>query len=172
MKKYLSILIYYLFARHLPTRPVPGWRVAYFIRRQLVKNIFKKCGKNVVIKRNAYFSKGDGIVIGENSQLGAYSTIGNHTVIGNDVTMAPEVIIYSITHLYNRTDIPFNQQGNTGTKPVIIGDDVWIGQRVIIMPGVKIGSHTVIGAGAVVTKNVPDWAVVGGVPAQILKMRK
>ena len=55
---------------------------------------------------------------------------------------------------------------------VIIGNDVWIGMRSIIMPGVKIGDGAVIGAGAVVTKDVPDYAIVGGVPARIIKYRK
>lgn len=55
---------------------------------------------------------------------------------------------------------------------VIIGNDVWIGMRVIIMPGVKVGNGVVIGAGAVVTKDVPDYAIVGDVPARIIKFRK
>ena len=52
-----------------------------------------------------------------------------------------------------------------------IGDDVWIGTNVIILPGVNIGSHCIIGAGAVVTKDVPDYAVVGGVPAKVIRYR-
>ena len=64
--------------------------------------------------------------------------------------------------------------GRQGTvvKEVSIGDDVWIGMRSIIMPGVRIGNGVVIGAGAVVTKNVPDFAIVGGVPARIIRYRK
>nr|WP_141412120.1 DapH/DapD/GlmU-related protein [Alistipes communis] len=54
----------------------------------------------------------------------------------------------------------------------MIGDDVWIGTRVIILPGVKIGSGAVIAAGAVVSRNVPDFAIVGGIPARVIKMRK
>ena len=63
------------------------------------------------------------------------------------------------------------QQGSRIPK-VSIGNDVWIGMRVIIMPGVKVGNGVVIGAGAVVTKDVPDYAIVGGVPAMIIKFRK
>ena len=63
------------------------------------------------------------------------------------------------------------QQGMRVSE-VIIGNDVWIGMRVIIMPGIKVGNGVVIGAGAVVTKDVPDYAVVGGVPARIIKFRK
>lgn len=63
------------------------------------------------------------------------------------------------------------QQGMRVSE-VIIGNDVWIGMRVIIMPGIKVGNGVVIGAGAVVTKDVPDYAIVGGVPARIIKFRK
>ena len=62
-------------------------------------------------------------------------------------------------------------QGSRVAK-VVIGNDVWIGMRSIIMPGVKIGNGVVIGSGAVVTKDIPDYAVVGGVPAKIIRFRK
>lgn len=64
------------------------------------------------------------------------------------------------------------QQGFTDSKPIVIGNDVWIGTRVIVMPGVHIGDHSIVGAGSIVTKDVPEWAIVGGSPAHILKMRK
>ena len=65
-----------------------------------------------------------------------------------------------------------NQQWSLPKQKVIIGDDVWIGTRVIILPGVRVGTGSIIGAGAVVTKDVPDYAIVGGVPAKIIKFRK
>ncbi len=172
LTKIISLLLYYTIAIRFPTQPVPGYKVGYWLRRYLVKNIFEYCGKNIVVKQNAYFGKGTGIKIGDNSQLGDRATVGSYTTIGNDVIMGPEVIIWSVTHNFDRTDIPINQQEGTAQNPVQIGDDVWIGQRVIIMPGVKIGNHAVIGAGSIVTKDVPDWAVVGGAPAKTIKMRK
>lgn len=85
--------------------------------------------------------------------------------------MGPDVTILSQTHNIERTDIPMGKQGMREAE-VIIGNDVWIGMRSIIMPGVKIGDGAVIGAGAVVTKDVLDYAIVGGVPARIIKYRK
>ena len=104
--------------------------------------------------------------------LTGWAQINGRVIIGNNVMMGPDVCIYVRNHAFDRTDIPMNMQGFAPEKPVVIEDDVWIGARVIILPGVHIGTGAVIGAGAVVTKDVPDYAVVGGNPARILKMRK
>ena len=85
--------------------------------------------------------------------------------------MGPDVIILNGGHNFQKTDIPMRLQGEKQQIQTIIGDDVWIGTRAIIMPGVKIGKGVIVGAGAVVTKDIPDYAVVGGVPAKILKYR-
>ena len=86
--------------------------------------------------------------------------------------MGPNCIIYTINHKTDDTSTTMRGQGFAEEKPVAIGDDVWIGGRVIILPGVHIGSHSIVGAGAVVTKNVPEWAVVAGNPAVVKKYRK
>ena len=71
-----------------------------------------------------------------------------------------------------RTDIPMRGQGSTPARKVTVSSDVWIGARVIILPGVTIGQGAIIAAGAVVTKDVPPFSVVGGVPARVIKFRK
>ena len=86
--------------------------------------------------------------------------------------MGPDVCICARNHAYSRTDITMDRQGFAPEQPVIIEDDVWIGTEAIILLGVHIGTGAGIGAGAVVTKNVPNYAVVGGNPAHIIKMRK
>lgn len=78
----------------------------------------------------------------------------------------------SHNHEFSDTSTPMIQQGFTEERPVYIGNDVWIGDRVIILPGVHIGDHSVIGAGAVVTKDVSEWVVAAGNPAKVVKMRK
>lgn len=85
--------------------------------------------------------------------------------------MGPDVVILTHTHNYNRTDIPMCEQGSRVSK-VTIGNDVWIGMRVIIMPGITIGNGVIIGSGAIVTKDVPDFTIVAGVPAKIIRFRK
>lgn len=91
--------------------------------------------------------------------------------IGSHVMMGPEVYIYTQNHNFSRIDIPMDQQGWTEEKPVTIDDDVWIGARVTILPGVIIGKGSIIGASAVVTKDVPPYSVVAGNPAVVVKKR-
>jgi maltose O-acetyltransferase len=138
--------------------------------------IFKKCGKNVNIKKNASFGTGKNIEIGDNSDIGINAYIagidlGGELIIGSNVMMAPDVVILTAKHNCDNTSIPINSQGISPSK-VIIGDDVWIGIRSVILPGVKIGKGSIIGAGSIVTKDVPAFCIVGGVPAKILKYRK
>lgn len=134
------------------------------------KRIAKNFGKNVNIERGAVFTPG--LSIGDNSGVGIKCEVYGQVTIGKDVMMGPEVIIYTSGHKFDNIEIPMWKQGSTEAKPVVIKDDVWIGRRAIILPGVTIGTGVVIGAGAVVTKDVPDYAVVGGVPAKVLKYRK
>jgi len=85
--------------------------------------------------------------------------------------IGPDVVVLSASHKFDRTDIPMCQQGGEPLRPVYIGDDVWIGTRAIILPGRKIGKGAIIGAGAVVTKDVPEYAIVGGNPARVIRYR-
>ena len=85
--------------------------------------------------------------------------------------MGPDVQIYTRNHRYDRIDIPMYEQGESEIKEVKIGNDVWIGARSIILPGVTIGDGAVIAAGSIVTKDVESYAVVGGNPAKIIKYR-
>jgi len=143
---------------------------ARVLRRLWGKCIAKKIGTNVNIEKGAHFTPD--LTIGNNSGVGINAEINGPVTIGNDVMMGPEVIVYTSSHAHSRTDITMIEQGFEEIKPVTIGNDVWIGRRVIIMPGVTIGNGCIIAAGAVVTKNIPDYAIAGGVPAKILKYRK
>lgn len=111
------------------------------------------------------------IEVGDFSSLGDRCIIQSGCVIGNDVMMGPDVKIYTKGHEFSDLKMPMRLQGNY-YFPVVIGNDVWIGANAIILPGVSVGDHAIIGAGAIVTKDVPDFAVVGGNPAKILKFRK
>jgi len=171
LARVFCLAAYYAFLQYLPTSPSPGHEFAYRLRRAAVRRIFKSCGDDVIVKSRAYFGTGKDVIVGNRSQLGRGLRADAHLHLGDDVVMGPDVIIMSWTHDISRTDVPINQQGSIGPNPVVVGNDVWIGARVILLPGVRIGDHAVIGAGAVVTKDVPAYAVVGGVPARVLYYR-
>jgi len=92
-------------------------------------------------------------------------------VIGEDCMLSYGVHLRTDMHRHDRTDFPMVDQGYDEAD-IVIGDDVWVGYGAQIMSGVTIGSHVIVGAGAVVTHDVPAYAVVGGVPARLLYMRK
>lgn len=95
---------------------------------------------------------------------------GGKIIIGNSVMVGPNTVIRASNHQYKDASVDIWLQGQTGGT-VTIGDDVWIAANVVILPGVSIGSHSVVAAGSVVTKDVPDYSVVGGVPAKIISVR-
>jgi maltose O-acetyltransferase len=171
MTRTIALFIYYAFARYFPTQPVPGWRFGYWLRRQIVKKIFKRCGDDVLIKHAAYFGSGKDIEIGHRSQIGDSARIGHGAIIGNDVIMGPEIEIMTNAHAYDDPTRPINQQGKLPLRPVIIGNDVWLGKRVIVMPGVHIHDGAVIGACAIVTHDIPAYAVAVGMPAKVIRYR-
>ena len=167
LKKRLYFCLYKLTASWLPISQRMG--VAKKFRRMWAKKIVSHCGKNANIEKNAFFTPS--LSIGDNSGIGIHCEVYGPVTIGNDVMMGPEVVIYTSGHRYDQIDIPMWKQGSTPVEPVMIGNDVWIGRRAMIMPGVTVGDGSIIGAGAVVTKNVPPYSIVGGVPARVIKMR-
>lgn len=166
--KKVLYLIYMVFFRFTPEDYMPYSLFFPFLRNWLVKKFVKSCGVNIRVKHGATISPN--IVIGNNSELGTRCIIQANVEIGDYVIMGPDVKIYSRNHRYDRIDVPIALQGKKYYK-TIIGNDVWIGANVIITAGVRIGDHVMIGAGAVVTKDVPDYAIVGGIPAKIIKFR-
>ena len=167
IRKKLFRVLYQRIGVHLPSsvNSKASQKIRYWMASQFVES----CGSNVNFEHGARIDSD--LRIGNNSGVGI-NCVTVAMTIGDNVMMGPECVFLPHNHRFDRTDIPMIQQGFTEDKPIHIGSDVWIGTRVIVMPGVRIGDHSVIGAGAVVTKDVPDWAVVGGCPARVLKMRQ
>lgn len=165
----ICMLKYYGFAQYLPSSAISP--MSRWVRYQLVRRMFRRCGRRVNVERRANFGSGRNISIGDDSGLGINCRINGPVAIGKHVMMGPDVHIIARRHRHARTDVPMAKQGYE-SAPVAIGDDVWIGARAIVLPGVKIGCGAIVGAGAVVTKDVPEYAVVGGVPARVLRSRK
>lgn len=118
------------------------------------------------------WTKGGSIRIGSDCTVNAFSRITAHggVVIGDYVRIAAYTAIVAAQHIIERTDIPMCKQGVTG-RGIVIEDDVWIGTHCTILDGVRIGRGAVVAAGAVVTRDVEPFAIVGGVPARLIRSR-
>lgn len=126
-----------------------------------------------ILRGSMLYPYGGKIVIGKNVGINPYCVIygmGGVT-IGDDVMMGTSCVIVPANHNFERTDIPMNLQG-LNCKGVKIGNDVWLGARVVVLDGVEIGEGSIIGAGSVVSKSVPPFSIAVGVPARTIKKRK
>lgn len=170
--KFFCLIGYYVFAQHLPASDNRYVVWVRPIRRIFCSCLFKYMGEKVNIEKGAKFGIGDNVEIGSYSGLGKNCLINGPVRIGNYVMIGPDVMLLARSHRFDSIEIPMALQGEVEPRIVEIGDDVWIGARAIILPGVTIGRGAVVGAGAVVTKKVPSFAVVGGNPAKIIKWRK
>lgn len=179
LKKFVDWMI----MNQVQTRP------RWFIR--MLAPLYQHRGKHSVIHRSARmdtppyrkFSLGDysviesfacinnavgDVIIGDHTRIGLHNTIIGPVTIGCHVNLAQGITVTALNHNFEDSDKRIDEQG-VSTAPVIIEDDIWIGANAVILPGVTIGNHSVVAAGAVVTKNVPPHSLVAGVPAKIIK---
>ena len=164
-------------------------RPRWFVR--LLAPIYQHRGKHSVIHRSARmdtppyrkFSIGDysviesfacvnnavgDVMIGDHTRIGLHNTIIGPVKIGSHVNLAQGITVTALNHNFDDTEKRIDEQG-VSTNPVAIEDDVWVGANAVILPGVTIGNHCVVAAGAVVTKDVPPHSLVAGVPAKVIK---
>ena len=159
--RYLNALKFYL-ANHFFINFTP-----YFIRHFYLKKV---CGIKIGIESSIHMGT---FITGSNIEIGSNTVINRHTYldgrvslkIGNNVNVSHQTLIQTLTH------DPQSRDFTCICQPVIIEDYVWIGTRSIILPGVTIGEGAVIGAGSVVTKNIPPYSIAVGNPAKVIKMR-
>jgi acetyltransferase-like isoleucine patch superfamily enzyme len=126
-------------------------------------------GADAVIEEYAVVNNGMGAVhIGNNTFVGLFDVVIGPVTIGDHVIIAQNVVISGLNHGYEDVNIPIKDQPCT-TAEIIIEDECWIGANAVITAGVRIGKHSVVAGGSVVTKNVPAYSIVGGNPAKVLK---
>ena len=166
-------------------RSRPRWWVRFFLMPFLIKKekgSYISCsvrrdlfpfnhfilGEKSIIEKDVTLNNGMGsIKIGDNCIIGIGSVILGEIVIGNNVGTGQYCVFTGLNHNYESITKPFNQQG-TYTDPVVIEDDVVTGSHVVILPGVKIGTHSIIAAGSVVSRSVPPYSYVAGNPATVM----
>ena len=141
---------------HSVRMDTPPYRRFWLGRRSVIESYC--CINNAV---------GD-VTIGDYTRIGIHCTVIGPVCIGHHVNLAQGITVTALNHNFADTNRRIDEQG-ISTRPVVIGDDVWIGANAVILPGVTIGRHVVVAAGAVVTKDVPDSCVVAGIPAKVVK---
>ena len=170
IKLIIGRIIYDVFAKWLPVSYQILGGGAKFARKICGKLILEKCGKNVNIERGATFSSETSI--GGHAAIGECVLLSVTVCLGDYVMMGPHVTMYSKNHAHDRLDIPMNEQGYQEDRPIIIGDDVWIGRDVMIIGSKEIKKGTIVGARCLLTKSFPEYSVIGGNPSRLLKSRK
>lgn len=170
IKRIIGQILYNLIGKHMPASFSRFNFGSRKFRQFCAKLILgDRCGEWVNIEKGVKF--GDGITLGNYSGIGENSLITSNVTIGEHVMMGRECLTFPANHSFDDISMPMDSQGFCESKPIVIGNDVWIGARVTILPGVHIGNGCIIGAGAVVTKDVPDYEIWGGNPAHFLKSR-
>lgn len=165
------LVFYYAFVQFLPNSKyfniISRFR-AWYVHKYLL-NV--PLTSQAVVENNVYLSDAKNLSIGPGCQINENVFIQG-AQIGNNVLIAPGVSILSTTHYFKDKEKLIINQGDTPVNMPVIGNDVWVGRNAIIMPGVRIGVGAVVGAGAVVTRNVNNYDVVGGVPAKKISTRE
>ncbi|MFZ0549039.1 MAG: acyltransferase [Candidatus Promineifilaceae bacterium] len=149
------------------------WDVTKSIRGWHYRNLVVKAGDNLRVATNVKLANPNNISIGDNCYLGDGVQLyawNEKITIGDHVLIAAGAKMITRKHGFADVEMPISEQGYTNA-PVVIEDNVWIGFQAIILSGVTVGEGSIIGAGAVVTKDVEPYSVVGGVPAKLIRKR-
>ncbi|CAA6826913.1 MAG: Transferase [uncultured Sulfurovum sp.] len=168
IKNLIFCFLYNTIAKVLPLDSMPYSKGLKESRYFLFSRCIRECGNNIKVDKNVYISPY--IKVGDNVRISENCKIRKNTSIGDNVLIGPGVHILTATHNFEKIDLPVCKQGTTQYN-VQVGNDVWIGTNAIILPKVKVGNHTIIAAGSVVTKDIPDYAIVGGNPAKLIRSR-
>lgn len=172
VKRALALFLYYSVLQRLPPSYLPFGRLFKAARYLVCRHLFEHCDPTANIEKGCMFGSGRYIRVGYRSSLGVNAELHGPVSVGNNVMMGPQTIIHTENHSSALTDVPMIDQGYTERQPVRIEDDVWIGARVTILPGVVIGRGSIIGAGAVVSRDVPPFSVAVGNPCRVIRDRR
>ncbi|HXQ00378.1 MAG TPA: DapH/DapD/GlmU-related protein [Solirubrobacteraceae bacterium] len=170
LAKTVALAAYYLLAYRLPDSTFPLGNSFRRLRQSLCRHLFASTGAWVNVESRVYIADGRHISIGSNSGLGTGCRVYG-AMIGKNVMVAPGAVLLKQNHSFSDVTRPIGGQGSTDVALPILEDGAWIGERAIILPGRRVGEGAVVGAGAVVTRDVEPFAIVGGNPARTIGHR-
>jgi acetyltransferase-like isoleucine patch superfamily enzyme len=166
-----ALVLYYGLAIKLPGRG-PLSEPSRLIRQKLCQAFLDECGEWVNIGPDVHLGDGSNIRIGDRSGLGRGCRVYGGLTLGEQVMVGPEVAFLASDHRFDRLDIPIGLQGMDDPAPPRIEDGAWIGLRATILAGRMVGRGAIVAAGAVVTKDVAPFTIVGGNPATVIGDRR
>ncbi|NLP04896.1 acyltransferase [Candidatus Fermentibacteria bacterium] len=164
------LIVYYIFACRLPGYFFPGGKLFNRLRCFVISRILPAMGSNVRFNQGVYIGRGENVRIGSNSHINEGAHLAN-VEIGENVLIAPEVYFIARTHRCSDPHTPVALQGEQDHPATVVANGAWIGLRAVIMPGLRIGEGAIVGALSLVNRDVPDFCVVGGVPARVIRNR-
>ena len=127
--------------------------------------------KNSKFENGIYISDAKKLRLGTHVRINEHVFLNGEITIGDYVLIAPNVAIYTKSHIHDAIDVPIVSSGTSESKKVVLENNCWLGRNVVVLPGITIGEGAIVGACSVVTKDVAPFTIVGGVPAKLIRHR-
>jgi maltose O-acetyltransferase len=170
MGRLVSLLLYYALARHLPGSEFPLGKACRRFRGACAGGFLKSVGHGLEIEERVYFADGRHVTLGNRCVINAGTAIFGGD-IGDEVMLGPDVLILCRNHVFADLQRPMRDQDDGPVEAPVIGAGAWLGARVIVLPGRRIGEGAIVGAGAVVSHDVEPYSIVAGNPATVIGTR-
>ena len=171
VRRLLALAAYYGVAQFIPAWPGPIGRVGFALRERAARSLLAECGRGLNLHARVSVGSGRHIHAANNVGVGRGTTFNGRgeVYLGPHLTMGPECLFITGSHeAHSRR--PLREQAAI-RRPIRIGEDVYLGARVIVLPGVTVGDGAVVGAGAVVSRDVEPYTIVAGNPIQVIGRR-
>jgi acetyltransferase-like isoleucine patch superfamily enzyme len=151
---------------------LPSTRLVVKLRAAYYRRVLARCGRALKTRQHVILRHTRNISVGNDVFLNRGATITAHTPIeiGDDCLIGPGAVLHNGDHRFDLVDLPIRRQGFS-SAPIVLEDDVWIGANAVVLSGVRVGRGSVVAGGSVVTRDVPPYTVVGGVPAKPIARR-
>jgi maltose O-acetyltransferase len=151
---------------------LPSTRLVLKLRAAYYRRVLRRCGTSLVTRQHVILRHTRNISIGDHVMLNRGATVTAHTPIeiGNDCLIGPGAVLHNGDHRFDQVDVPIRRQGFS-SAPIVLEDDVWIGANAIVLSGVRVGRGSVVAGGSVVTRDVPPYTIVAGIPAKQISRR-